>query len=482
MLAVLAAALAATPARSDVRQETLQQRVEAKLREAGPGTRFGLVVATTDGRELVAVAADDRFIPASNTKIFTTAAAFELLGERHAPDSSAGALVRLTGNGRAPPDVVLEGRGDARLSSAPDCIANCLAALADAVAAKVRAVRDIIGDDRFFPDERWSPGMSWNNIPTRSGTAVSALTLDDNELAMRVSPGAPGQRPEIEIATYYSVDNQAVTIAQGKADLIAERLPGSPIVRLTGVIPAGGGTELLRLGIDDPAHFAAWRFRGMLEARGVRVTGAVAARHRPPVPAKHAPAGAAADLVPAGGSGVIARAMPGPLVDDLKLTNKASQNVHAELLLRRIGRTHGTGSIGDGVKAVGAMLERAGVQRWAYDLSDGSGMSTYNRVSPRGTVAFLRWLAERPWGGEWRWTLPVGGVDGTLARRFRGTVLQGRVFAKTGTLHGTNALSGYMLARSGRMLIFSIFANDVPDGSSATGAMDSALALIAQEN
>jgi D-alanyl-D-alanine carboxypeptidase/D-alanyl-D-alanine-endopeptidase (penicillin-binding protein 4) len=128
------------------------------------------------------------------------------------------------------------------------------------------------------------------------------------------------------------------------------------------------------------------------------------------------------------------------------------------------------------------MLERAKVPRAAWDFSDGSGMSTYNRIAPRGTVTLLRWIAVQPWGAAWRSTLPVGGVDGTLSRRFRGTPLEGRIFAKTGTINASFALSGYMIAASGRTLTFSILANDVPEDSKATEAMDSALAMIAAEN
>jgi D-alanyl-D-alanine carboxypeptidase/D-alanyl-D-alanine-endopeptidase (penicillin-binding protein 4) len=109
-------------------------------------------------------------------------------------------------------------------------------------------------------------------------------------------------------------------------------------------------------------------------------------------------------------------------------------------------------------------------------------MSSYNRVAPRGVVIFLRWIAAQPWGQTWRATLPVAGVDGTLAKRFRDTPLQGRLFAKTGTLNGTNALSGYMTAASGRTLIFSTYANDHPEGVRATKVMDEALAIIASEN
>ena len=152
------------------------------------------------------------------------------------------------------------------------------------------------------------------------------------------------------------------------------------------------------------------------------------------------------------------------------------------LLPWRVGLVQGSGSIADGQVQVRAMLDRAGVPRTAYDFSDGSGMSTYNRLAPRGTVAFLKWVSAQPWGAAWRATLPVAGVDGTLARRFVGTRLQGKLFAKTGSLNATSALSGYMIGKSGRTLLFSIFANDVPDGSSATKVMDSALEAVAEAN
>jgi D-alanyl-D-alanine carboxypeptidase/D-alanyl-D-alanine-endopeptidase (penicillin-binding protein 4) len=462
---------------------TLGQRVEARLAEAGPGTRFGLVVAAEDGRELIAIAPDQRFIPASNTKMFTTAAAFAALPGLDRPDSEGGAAVRLEAGSGGAPDVVLEGRGDARLSSSPACVRNCLAALADAVAARTRVVRHVVGDDSLFPDQRWSPGMSWNNIPTRSGTATSALSLDDNELPIRVVPTAPGRPPSLELLPYYSVDNRSVTVAAGRATALEfDRLPGSRSVRLSGTIAAGTEPALLRLGIDDPAHYAAWRFGALLEARGVRVAGEVAVRHRPPGPAddpanrKGAPPARPPQTEP------LARLTAPPLAEDVALTNKVSQNLHAELLLRRLGRLGGTGSIADGLAVVRDMLARAGVPRTGYDFSDGSGMSTYNRVAPRAMVGFLRWAAAQPWGAAWRSTLPVGGADGTLARRFKGTSLEGRILAKTGTLNATHALSGYLTAKSGRTLVFSAYANDVPDGVDAVAAMDSALVMIAEAN
>jgi serine-type D-Ala-D-Ala carboxypeptidase/endopeptidase (penicillin-binding protein 4) len=476
---LLAIALAAAP---PALAQSLQERVEARFAEVGPGPRFGLVVADPEGRELVAINPDNRFIPASNTKMLTTAAAYMVLGNLDVPDAAGGAAVRLELEGKAAPDVVLVGNGDARLSSAPDCVSNCLAALADAVAARTRRVGDVVGDDSLFPDQRWSPGMSWNNIQSRYGTAISALTLDDNELALRVTPSEPGRPPRLDLLPYYEVDNRARTVAGGETRLSVDRMPGSRLVRLTGTIAAEAEPQTLYLGIDDPAHYAAWRFRSLLEARGVRVDGEVAVRRRAlrPFDDPRQRAGAPPPRPPR--QEALASLVPPPLAEDVTLVNKVSQNLHSELMLRRVGLVQGTGSIADGVAAVEAMMAAAGVPRIAWDISDGSGMSTYNRMAPRGVVRLLRWIESRPWGARWRESLPIAGVDGTLARRFRGTPLEGRLFAKTGTLNATNALSGYMIARSGRLLTFSAYANDVPEGARATAAIDEALTLIAEAN
>jgi len=464
-------------------QQPLQQRVEAALAAAPPGTRFGLIVTTEDGRELFAINPDNRFIPASNTKMLTTAAAFATLGAVDQPDAAGGASVRLDTSAGRVPDVILTGRGDARMSSASDCVANCLAALADAVAARTRRVRNVVGDDTLFPDQRWSPGMSWNNIQSRYGTAISALTLDDNELVIRIAPGAVGARPTLDMLPYYEVENLATTVGSGEAELRFHRMPNSRVVRLTGTIVAGEEAETLRLGIDDPAHFAAWRLRALLEERGVRVTGDAEARHRPFAPEADDPRERNGNPVSRPlETEALARLTPPPLTENLTRINKESQNLHSELMIRRVGLVSGSGSIEDGVAAVAAMMERAGVPRTAWDLSDGSGMSTYNRMSPRAVASLLRWAHAQPWGEAWRTTFPVAGVDGTLSRRFRDTPLEGRLFAKTGTLNATNALSGYMTGASGRTLIFSMYANDVPGDVSATPAMDAALALIAAAN
>lgn len=439
------------------------------LAKAPAGTRIGLVVADADGRILVAIQPNQRFIPASNTKMVTTAAAYATLGDLTQPDVAGGARVALESG-----TVRLIGMGDARLSARPDCASNCLATLADAVARQTGRVGDVIGDASLMPDRRWSPGMSWNNIPTESGTAIAALSLDDNEVPATIRAATAGKPPVIEVGPYFTIDNRALTVASGPTTLDYDRLPFSRTVRVTGTIAVGARPAVFRLGIDDPAHFAAWTFAAMLKARGVKVRGAIRTRYRPTPPGESG--GVPTRPTVADG---LAALVPPPLAEDIVTINKISQNLHADLLVRRLGCTVDC-SLDEGLKRVRTVLNTAGLARADYDFSDGSGMSTYNRISPRGMVTLLRWAQTQPWGKAWRDSFPIGGVDGTLAWRFNGTILEGRIFAKTGAINATAALSGYLIAKSGRMLTFSILANDVPDGTSARPAMDAALVKIAE--
>ena len=474
---VLALTLVPVPAWAD----SLQDAVAAILDEAGPGTRWGVVVADADGREVLAIDPEGRFMPASNTKIYTTAAAyFATDGKLDLP--GGGNSLSLIPRGRDGADVVLAGHGDARMSDAADCTVDCLSTLADAVAARTRKVHDVIGDDTLFPDQRWSPGMSWNNIATRSGTGISALTLDDNELVVTIAPGPPGSAPLVTAQGYYTVNNLARTVPGAEDQLGYDRMPGSRELVITGTIGEGAPKREQRIGIDDPANFAAWRLAQMLRERGVKVTGTVQTRHRPLMPQDDPQTRALHSAgVPAATAQVppLAALQTAPLAQDVVITNKVSQNLHAELLLRRIGLIHGTGSIADGQQQVRAMLVAAGVADNEATFYDGSGMSSYNRVAPRGTVRLLTWIARQPWGAEWRESLPVGGAAGTLHRRFSGTALEGRIAAKTGTLNASNALAGYLTAASGRQLVFAVYANDQGEGVSAAPLMDRALEYIA---
>ena len=214
------------------------------------------------------------------------------------------------------------------------------------------------------------------------------------------------------------------------------------------------------------------------------VSGEVTSRYRPLLPSDDPKyrAGAPAARMPK--EDMLAQLPPEPLVADIETINKQSQNLHAELMLRRAGKLNGSGSVADGQRALEDLLDAAALPRDGFVLADGSGMSSYNRLNPRVTARLLAWAARQEWGAAWRASLPVGGVDGTLARRFAETPLDGRIFAKTGSLNASRALSGYMIAASGEELVFSAFANDIPPGGegAALAALDAALVAIAAGN
>ncbi len=459
-------------------QETpppLQRQVEQQLAQGPAGTRYGLIVATLEGETVLAVDPDQRFIPASNTKMFTTATAYAQL-------PALDAIAKGTGVRIEDGDVILVGQGDARLSSAEGCTTDCLQTLADAIVAKTHHIRNVVGDDSWYPDERWGPGMSWNNIQSRYGTGISALTIDDNEMTAKVAPGAVGTRPKVESSDYYAIDNRVLTVAGKGEAIVADRAPNSRLIRLTGTIGAEATPATLHFSIDDPAHYAAWRMAALLQARGVKVDGEVMARHRPLSPADD-PAirnGAPATQPPS--PDMLAQLPALPLAEDMRIINKQSQNLHADLMLRRVSRAQASGSIADGQVALHALMTQAGLAEGSYSFADGSGMSSYNRITPRAAVTLLTWIAHQPWGMAWRETLPIAGQDGTLKGRFKDTALAGKLFAKTGSLNAARALSGYFVTKSGKTLVFSALANDMPDGTDgqASATVDRTLVMIAE--
>lgn len=474
-------------------QSSLSRDIEAALTNPEQtGIRWGLVVADTNGTELIALRGDDRFTPASNTKIVTTMASYHHLAQLSLPQHNPGTRVFVGGGDEdRPPDIILKGGGDAMLTDRPDCETYCLADLADAVVdAGLTEIGQVIGDDRLFPFERWGSGWSVEDLQYYFGTAISALSVNDNLVWIDIEPGAaPGDPVNASWQAgdaYYGINNEVTTsAADTDRALRVERHPGANLVRVYGSVPAGSPTLSYGLAIDDPAEFTALRLKRLLEARGVRV-GGVSTQHRPLTLADEVPDEDEESAVLIGGPvtespDALATLPASPLTESLKRISKDSENLHAEIALRRLGRLDGTGSRDFGVAGLHAFLDAAGVTEQGMTLYGGSGMSVYNRISPRAMVKLLAFAAGQPWFEVWLSDQPIGGVDGSLERRFKGTVLEGKVFAKTGTLNGANALSGVMIASSGQRLLFSIMANDRPPATrSAIAEMDAALVRIAE--
>lgn len=186
---------------------------------------------------------------------------------------------------------------------------------------------------------------------------------------------------------------------------------------------------------------------------------------------------------PLEGRRVLAARQSVPVAQDIMVTNKLSQNLHAELLLRLLGKVHGSeGSLAEGARVVRQFLVGAGVDDNDFFFYDGSGMSMDDRIAPRALTRLLAYASHQSWGAAWRATLPSAGVDGTLSGRFKNSPVKGRVAAKTGTLNESNALSGYVTTASGKTLVFSVMVNGHRPGSNAeTQAVDRIVEAIGEE-
>jgi D-alanyl-D-alanine carboxypeptidase/D-alanyl-D-alanine-endopeptidase (penicillin-binding protein 4) len=172
------------------------------------------------------------------------------------------------------------------------------------------------------------------------------------------------------------------------------------------------------------------------------------------------------------------------LMEDMVVTNKVSQNLHAELFLHQVGARGGRdGSTAQGARVVRSFLQGAGIDKDDFVFFDGSGLSGHDLVAPRATARLLQYASTQPWFADWRRTLPEGGEDGSLAERFAKAPLKDHVFAKTGTLSEARALSGYLDCASGRTVIFSIMVgNHTPRSNVDRDVMDKIVAAIAAAN
>ncbi len=467
------------------------------------------IVSLNSGQVLYSQNADKLFIPASNTKLFTTAAALALIG----PDYRCRTTVETTGtidpDGHLHGDLTLVGRGDPNLSGRvlpysgradrSEFPIKALENLADAVVQKgVKHVDgDLIADDSYFAFERYGEGWTQDDLVWADGAPVSALTINDNVIFVNITPAVrAGETAGVAItpfSDYYRVDNRIITTPAGTGrKIFINREPGSMVLTLWGNMPMGDPGANEALAVEDPAGFAGLLFRSLLERRGVVVEGHTHTRHTELASlstfsvtalASHGGGDTHAGSLTPKEPAIVASYDSRPLSDDVRIINKVSQNLHAELLLRLLGREKGTtGTIESGLEVLRGFLTQVGIPNEQYAFYDGSGLSRQNLVTPRAVVTLLQYAAKQPWGTLYAETLPVAGMDGSLADRMRNTPAQGLVLGKTGSLDHVKSLSGYATTVSGDRVVFSIFANnfDTP-GHRAQDTIDAIVQAVVQD-
>jgi len=396
-------------------------------------------------------------------------------------------LSQLSPAGKLDGPLFLVGRGDPNLSNRklpwiqkeefdgpPE---RALAELADALAAKgVKEISgDIVGDDSYFPRERYPNGWEIDDMVWEYGAAISAIVVDDNTVQLTLTPGEKAADHVDAVVTpptpEFVVDNEVVTSAAGvKADLTLKREPGSNLITVLGTLPAKSTPRKLTLAIQEPALHAAAMLKRLLQERGVQVDGMPRALSLPPGP-------------PTGETRIVlAEHLSVPLGESVRLVNKISQNLHTEMLLRTAARQKGIWTTPDDLAGFpNNFYATAGIPPGDVVQSDGSGLSRHDLVTPRAVVALLLYAEKQPWFGDYFSSLPVAGVDGTLEDRMKNSIATGRLHAKTGSVEHVRTRAGYAELPSGRRLVFSFMSNNMGSKShEASDALD-ALSLAMME-
>jgi D-alanyl-D-alanine carboxypeptidase/D-alanyl-D-alanine-endopeptidase (penicillin-binding protein 4) len=524
---VLSLQLSAVAAKKPAPKKDLAKEINAILAQPPlDRAHWGIDVVDLDtGKSLYAQNAEQLFLPASNAKLFTTADALASAGPDYRFRTTVEAEGKIDSHGRLLGDLVFVGRGDPNISGRvlPYSLktqrtgphTQILEEMADQVAKSgLKMVEgDLIGDDTYYAFERYAEGWALDDLQWSDGAPVSALSFNDNVVFINILPGdQAGDKALITVEPetgYYELDNRIVTSAAGVTRRIGiHRDPGVKKIVLWGTIPLGDTGTKETLAIEDPAEFVAQLFRTLLERRGITVHGKARARHgegaqffvssAPPAASVAQPSATAAPVADSATSNAIAQIAPTeqpstnkvlaehlstPLADDIRVINKTSQNLHAELALRLVGKLRGSGgSFESGIAAVKQFLLQAGLKDDEFTFLDGSGLSRRDLVTPAATVQLLIYASRQPWGAAFEESLPVSGVDGSLADRFQNTPAVGQIHAKTGSLSHVNAFSGYGQTQAGKRFVFSIFCNNhnMP-GSKVLAAIDAIVQVLVGE-
>ena len=492
--------LGSAPATAPSTLATLRDAITTQLDHPRfVSARWGvLIVSANSGQVVFERDADKSFTPASNMKLYTSAAALDGLGPDFKVETSVYSKRPPGKDGTLRGDLILYGRGDPNLSSRFEAGRNpfefesaqrvpAIEILADDIKRRgiQRIIGDVVGDDSHFASDSLGTAWEWDDAQFYYGAEISALTVNDNAVTFVVKPAAkPGQPPTITVSpetSFVKVINHATTTASGPPRIGVNRPLNSNIVEFFGSISRTTEKTEINISVHEPAAFAATLLREALVRRGIKITGQV--RHIGYIERLKDP------FDPQRLS-LLASFQSQPLSEMLKIVNKPSQNLHTELFLRHLGVKKGTPSLDDygrprtsdslGNEARRVFLEKAGVTLDGLSLRDGSGLSRQDLVTPRATVKLLAFMSKHPHRDVFRDSLPIAGVDGTLERRMKETSAAGNARAKTGTLAYVNALSGYVTTRSGEVLIFSMFGNNyVGPARDVTQVLDRICALLA---
>ncbi|QXE23194.1 hypothetical protein B6N60_01883 [Richelia sinica FACHB-800] len=422
--------------------------------------RWGILIQDISSQQtLYSQDAEKFFIPASNTKLLTTAAALKELGSQFRFRTS----IYQEQDGA----VRIVGRGDPSLTEAK------LKLLAQQLKQKgITAIKNLILDDSYIQGDIVNPTWQWEDVQSDYGAPVSSFILNENTFSFHIAPQNIGQPPTItgkdnDEIQQWDIINQAITVPRNQETSIEiNRDLSGKTLRIRGQIAANSQPYVATLPVIEPNQYFLRRFLTILASEQITV-----------------------DKTSISSSenyqNEIAFIESPPLSELLKETNVNSNNLYAESLLKALAikktKQQNLNSADVGLEVLKNSLNQLGITPDSYLLADGSGLSRRNLISPEALVKTLQAIAKTPEASIYRVSLPISGKNGTLKQRFRNTSAEGIVQAKTGTLRGAVSLSGYVNPPQYEPLVFSIIVNqsDQPSPVLRT-AIDEIVILLTQ--
>ena len=442
------------------------------------GAHTGITIKSlTDGSYLFRSNDEKFFIPASNMKLFTTAAALVLLGPefRYTTNLYADGEIRdglLNGN------LIIRGVGDPTLSGrfhtggVDEIFSGWAESLLKLGIKEIRG--NIVGDGSLFGEEYLGTGWAWDDDMHCYSAEISSLSINDNCIAVSVRHGAgAGNAPLIsveDVSGHVTIRSRAVTtLPEEELSLRLSREPASNLLTVSGGMPANAEADRFFVAIHNPALFAAAHLTQVLKSKGIAVAGTIVDQR------------GLSEPVPYESMKILASYTSPPLREIITQINKASRNLPTELLFRTLGKSfRNDGSARAAAEVVNATLTKMTIPPGSVVIYDGSGLSRMNLVMPSALVTLLEYMYRQEDFSYFLKSLPVAGIDGTLRDRMENSPAEGKVKAKTGSMTRVLNLSGYIKGREGRVYAFSILINNYAGPAEAVKSLqDSFLVHLA---
>ena len=487
----------------------LQAKIRARL--AQPEFRRGSVgvkiVSLNSGKVIYDENSEKYFMPASNMKNFTMAAAMERLTPDFHFVTSVYAPSQPDANGTIKGDLTIYGRGDVSISTAfnnGDYYKGLDNLVDKIIAAGVKRVEgDLVGDESYFRGPEIPGEWEYDDLQWYYGAGISALPINDNAVDLTVKPGPAGYGCAVTLLPVnpvFRINNHCMTTASGtQGTLQITKDPNQNVIDITGTVPAEGKGFTGSITVSNPGELFVALLKQRLQEKGVIVTGKtrIISYPFPTAPALSPPAGLQPYVAPL----EIAKLESPPFSVIAAKTMKPSQNMYTETILRTLGEWLRAKDLRDsasehrpavyqtqdsvdvGLAATKAFRQEIGIPDDAVNQHDGSGLSRHDLITPSSIVQLYVYMAKQSkFAQAWRDALAVGGVDGTLRRRYAGTAAANNLHGKTGTIDQVSALSGYVTTAGGEQVVFSLVVNGVPGESMRVRLIDDIVLNVVNYN